>query len=310
MSYTRPVASASDATWLGSAAYTRPLASAADASFFVNTSSISVQANGIAPTLAFGVPAGLIYQLATGISSTQFSTPALILQATGFGAALFGTSIGKNYFPAQTLGAITKFGAPTSPSPQTVQATGTTSLRLGFPFAFKYAPINLAVLGQAFGITSEKIGIPSAGWRQTGYASGMSLTTFGGPASARSQQLAGFSSTLFGTSSVSLTQRASGFNTMNAGTPVSGLLLQATSTAPKLSFGQPAVLRSNTFSTYGINASCRFGMPSGFCRFNRFATGFVSGALGTPTCFQRHRVAPASPETRFGQPLLKRVATC
>lgn len=405
MAYTRPAASAADATWVGASAYTRPGAGVADAYFvtgitatgflsttfgtalthmaqpvsgFLSTTfgtpelnlNSTCMATSLSPGAAFGAPraafaqvtaasgflaptlgapsarciqpatgftpllfgTGLGYktQRPTGFTTTQFGEPRLFPchavgfkpttfgQARlfpfhvgpGFGPALFGTPAGTQHWDMEAWPPVTRFGTPTTPTNRTAQAAGFSPAHLGRPFAFRRLPPNLLQAERATGFKLTALGTPAAGWLQTALAAGMAPGTVGTPRGAMAQGAAGFASTVLGTPLARCAVRAIGFRPATFGAPTARLTLLATGSHWSARFGLPASERSNTYLTYGINATGRFGQPSATCRHNRPAMGFRLTAFGTPACYERHRVTHLAPGTQFGRALLKRTTQC
>lgn len=126
MSYTRPSASAADATWLGAAAYTRPAQSAADATWAqgagyvagwnhtaFGSPSNAPNAVGFSSATNFGTALGGNFQRALGFSSTSFGTPGVVgaqLPSSPFASFGIGT------IPLLAEGwSSTAFGGPDTP---------------------------------------------------------------------------------------------------------------------------------------------------------------------------------------------------
>ena len=126
MSYTRPSASAADATWLGAAAYTRPAQSAADATWVqgagyvagwnhttFGSPSNAPNAVGFSSVANFGTALGGNFQRALGFSSTPFGTPGVVgaqLPSSPFASFGIGT------IPLLAEGwSSTAFGGPDTP---------------------------------------------------------------------------------------------------------------------------------------------------------------------------------------------------
>lgn len=407
MAYTRPSASAADATFSGAAVYTRPAAGAADASFaplnaysaagFTSSSfgapasSRAQPASGFAPTTfgtpalnlnstrlvtslapgtAFGAPvaaysqfgdatgfqttalgsptsgraqpatgfsttqfgtaASLKTQRPTGFTSTQFGAPRLYpfhavgFKPTTFGQARlfpfhvapglrstqFGTPAGTQHWDVVAWPPVTRFGTPTTPTNRTAQAASFRPMHLGAPSAFRRLPPSLLQVERATGFRLTALGTPTAGWLQTALAVGLAPGTVGAPRGVMVQGAAGFASTVLGAPMARCAARASGFRPTTFGTPTARITLLATGPLWPARFGLPTSERSNTYLTYSINASGRFGQPAATCRHNRPATGFRLTAFGTPACYERHRVTHLAPGAQFGRALLKRTNQC
>ena len=277
----------------------------------------------------FGIGLGRNVQRPTGFTTTQFGAPFLRPRpvgfrdtnfgqarlfpyhvGAGFGPAKFGAPIGTQHWDAGAWTPVTRFGTPTTPTNRTAQAAGFRPVHLGAPYAFKRLPPNLLQTGRATGFRLTALGSPSAGWLQTALAAGLAPGAVGAPRGVMVQGAAGFASTVLGTPLGRCTAQAIGFRPATFGAPTARLTLLATGSHWSARFGLPASERSNTYLTYGVNATGRFGQPSATCRHNRPATGFRPTAFGTPACYERHRVTHLAPGTQFGRALLKRTTQC
>ena len=112
MAYTRPAASASDATWYGEAAYTRPSAASADASFLSVPTSIATAASPLGAVLALAAfnaqaLAAMVGPLGTvsatgGHCASWVSVPSMLgtVSATGGAAAAWAAQASPLGFPS------------------------------------------------------------------------------------------------------------------------------------------------------------------------------------------------------------------
>ena len=348
MAYTRPSASAADASWSGAPAYTRPSSSAANAAFISGSSYNAIStgptahfgtpvaiwdqfgypggfpatqygtptnkllqpASGFAPVL-FGTPDGLKLQRAEGFSPTQFGSPRLLPFHVGPGihSTQFGTLSGQQRWRVVPWNPVARLGTPTTSTDRTQTASGLRTGALGTPLSVRRNPPNTAQRGSAFGTTTTRFGAPRAGWLQTGQATGATFTHLGTPNGTRVQHADGLASGALGTATAGMRARALGSSFAILGTPVSRITQPVAGLGNMPRWGRASATRSHTHNTYGF-VTARVGHPTGFSRITYPATGFTGGYLGEPTCRQRHRILAIPPCGRFGAPLLKRTTQC
>lgn len=280
---------------------------------------------GATPSTTFGTPKSARAGTASGFQSfnsgtatskidwqvTQFGTPRLFPfhVAPGYVITQFGTPYATSIKRVTSLGIVTNFGTPTSPTNRTFIAKGASTTQFGYPWGIFYQPPNLTQTQQAYGWTQTQFGTPHAAPEQFGTATGFMSGAFGTPTARRGQQATGFTSTVFGTPKLSMAAHHAGFKVTQFGTPRARRTQHATSIQSTLRWGTPLAVRSNTYLATGT-CSTRFGHPTCFSRFNKHATGFSSTTFGTPTMRQTHLVTMIPPGTVFGAPLLKRVLQC
>lgn len=293
---------------------------------FGTPSNVRTQAaTGATPATTFGTPASAMALGATGFQAfnsgtatskiewqvTQFGTPRLFpfhvspgTSVTQFGAP-YATSIKR----VTTLGRVTQFGTPTSPTNRTLEASGFSTTAFGTAFNFTAPPPNTYQTQQAYGRATTSFGTPYAAQQQFGAATGFFAGSFGTPTALVGQAATGFTSTTFGLATALFAAHPAGFTPTVFGTPSGRYTLAVSPAPPSTRFGTPATVRSDTYPATG---TCRtwFGNPTGFRRFNKPAMGFTGTAFGTPTCRQTHRVTMLPPATAFGTPLLKRNLQC
>ena len=366
MAYTRPSASAADASWQGAAAYTRPAATEANATFLVGNTfqasgfsptqfgtpvSISDQfcdASGFIPT-KFGAPTHGRTQQAGGLSTTQFGTPTgyKLQRAQGFCTTQFGTPYlhpshvalwpvstrfgspaGRQFWRIPSMGQITRFGTPTTPTNRTCDATGFNRTQLGKPLAWRVLPPNTNQSCRAYGFKTTQIGSPVAHWSRSEVADGFIGTQLGTPRAFTTHHTSGFAGTQFGSTMLRPTHHASGFSAAQLGSPtlmtthhapgtrgtMIGVALaimtqRASGLAPRTRFGIADTIRSDWYTAYGFLAA-KFGYPTGYERNNHHASGFNPTEFGDPSMRQTHRVTHIAPTSRFGRPLLRRITQC
>jgi hypothetical protein len=310
---------------------------AQDASGFTTTAlgtpSIPLVATGIPAGTQFGTPANIPNAL--GFRSTQFGTPGTYTTFTGAASGFTSTVVPVPSLPlvASGIASTLHVGTPTTPTNRRLYVTGASTTVFGHGTAFRYAAaVTLqACLTQGFG--PSRFGLPYAGPKtaRTGIASGLITTAFGTPTALhhRSEAASGFTGTVLGIPAIPLT--ATGLTPATSfGSATARETLDATGAAPSTQFGTtsvrriqaatglyraarfgtPTCARSNAYIPYGINASGKFGQPTGFSRVNHPATGFTGTQFGTPACALRYRATMTAPATRFGTPLLRRNPAC
>ena len=347
--YTRPASNAADLAWTGLSAYTRPSSSGADLSL-VQGSTYNVvtfgvvtnfgtpaacwdqfsDATGFMPT-QFGTPTALLSQPVTGFSTTQFGTPAgyKLQRAQGFAPAQFGspylhpphvapwpistqfgTPAAQQYWEVPSLGAVSEFGTPTTPTNRTATASGLAPVRLGRPMATQRTTSGLGIICRPVGFTTAAPGAPVARWAQYGTALPTAPDVhFGAPGSSTVHHTDSIPPARLGEPTSRRTQRATGFGLAVLGVPAATLTQHATGTAPKARFGAPKTVRSNWYEVRGF-CPFRAGTPRGYQRNNHWASGFGGVQLGSPSAREARRVSSTPPACRLGVPLLRRNTQC
>lgn len=344
MAYTRPSASAADASWLGDPIYTRPGADSAHAVF----SSDTYIATGIA-VASFGTASALLTQPVTGLAATSFGTPngVAVQPVSGFAPVSFGSArlfpyhvapwtaitfgditvhrsalvsgwdlttfgepSGTQFFDVTSLGKVATFGTPTTPTNRTGEASGFAVTSFGSPLAFRYSPTApLNRYAYVHGTLHVSFGQPSAGWLQTGVASGFAPVSMGEPTAEETGSVTGLDAASFGTPLAVQTQEVDGWNPVSFGTPVGRRVQPVSGWVLNVLYGLPEAERSNTYEVYGFRA-WRFGHPTGFSRFNYTPEGFAPVSLGVPQSKETHRVRGLVVSAQFGTPLLIRNTSC
>jgi hypothetical protein len=318
MSYTRPPASAADATWQGAVTYVRPDAGSADAAW------AGEGAVGFATTV-FGLALSGRAQAASGFTSGYFGVPLAPYASTGFQAAAFGTpfgvfkqiglaagfratSLGSASTPLPVSGFIgTRFGATTAAFWQISDASGLLATHPGDPFGQQHwsaEPVGLVTrFSKAFyafaqtqaatGRRDTTFGQPMAfrilapNTAQLTRAFGFAPTAVGAPTAGWLQTagVAGFVASRIGAPSSAIAQRASGIagavfgsSTESTGAHPAGFAVTVIGSA-SMRLTQPAA---------GINQPARFGLASS-ARSDTFAAYGInrSGRVGHPTGFSR-----------------------
>lgn len=322
MAYTRPSASAADATFTGAAAYTRPAASAADASF----APLNLYPAAGFTSTTFGAPASSRAQPATGFMPTTFGTPAINLNSTrlvtslapgaGFGApaaaylqtaaasgALTTVAGMPTHLRAQPATGFTTTQFGTSLGKKTQRPTGFTSAQFGTArlFPFHAAGFKPTTFGQARlfpfhvapGLRKTTFGVLSGQqyWRAQTL---LPTSRFGTPTTPtdRSAAVAGFSSSRLGAPfslrvaapNRSRTAYAWGFTEVRFGAARSAYL--QTPAAAGFTGGAFGSARAQTPAAMGASAHgftvVRFGAPHAGWLRTGGAAGFASGAFGVP----------------------------
>ncbi len=280
--------------------------------FGVPTNRRAQPATGFAPT-QFGEPAGYKLQRASGFAPVQFGVPYLHPShvAPWPISTLFGTPAAQQYWRAPSLGSVSKFGTPTTPTDRTGNASGFAPVQFGNPVAIRHWPPNTDILCLARGFKPALFGKPAAQWDQAAQAQAVAPTVrFGAPRTFTTHHAEGTApSVQFGAPATRTTHRASGFRPAVFGLARAILTQRATGLAPKARFGTPKTIRSNWYEVRGF-CPFRSGTPRGYQRNNRRADGFSPVQFGAPAAYQTHRVTSIPPITRFGKPMLKRTTQC
>lgn len=320
MAYTRPSASAADASWLSASAYTRPAVTAADASFVVIGARV---ASTVGLVTQFGTPKAGMVQAASGSSTTSLGTPELNLNSTrmvtGFTQTSFGSAIAVyDQFLDASGFRETAFGGPTSRRIQPAtgelntqfgiglgrnvqRPTGFTTTQFGAPFLrprpvgfrdtnFGQARLFPYHVGAGFG--PAKFGAP-IGTQHWDAGAWTPVTRFGTPTTPtnRTTQAAGSvfarlgqpTAIKYAPPNLARTGRAAGFKAPTFGTPSAGW--------------------TQTVQAAGI-AAVHFGTPRGV--MIQGASGFSSTALGMPLAKIAQKAAGFKP-TQFGAPSARRI---
>lgn len=292
MPYTRPSSLATGATWSGSVAYTRP-----------SPAAVGVQWSESGST---------IYP-ADGWKATQFGTPsrAETVTASGWLSTLFGSAWGANAFPAASVGRLTRFGTPATPTFLQPQASGWQSPKFGTPYGiapFAFEPENLVT--PASGWKSVVFGVHSASVHFAGQSQGWQSPQFAAPKFTASGGavtvglLASFGQPIGGAAG-----RVAGWQAAQFGTPIiaAGYLAQGFS---RTKFGAP---RSQVPGALLVRGWCgtRMGTPLGRILPQGYAaTGFGGLQFGLAATFVRHKASTMASPTRYGRPILRRNPTC
>src|SRR5574343_573561 len=207
MAYTRPASDAANLAWTGLSAYTRQASDAANLSFVQATThpvvSLGVvskfgtpvaiwdqfcDVSGFAPVqfgtpthrrtqpvsgfapVQFGTPAGYKLQRVQGFAPVQFGTPFLYPMhvAPWPVSTQFGTPSARQYWNVPSLGVITKFGTPTTPTNRTCNVSGFAPVQFGTPLAIRHRPPNMDIICRVEGFKPVRFGTPAAHWDQSG----------------------------------------------------------------------------------------------------------------------------------------------
>lgn len=348
--YSRPAASASDIAFAPPALFPVTSVGAVTNLGTPNAAYARTQsATGIAPTTqlpaprglkglpvtgfcstAFGTGTGTKQQRPTGfqstivgdprifpyspppINSTQFGTGRLFPYhvAPGINGTQFGALAGWQHWDVEWAPPKTRFGTPFITFNQTRIASGFASGNFGTPLGMRVLPPNTGRICIAQPVPPGHIGTPRLAFLQVGTATGIQGGSFGAATASVTSFASSVSSVLIGTPTSSMATHAQGFRSGNIGAPSELMTQQATSLYLAPRWGQAESDRSNTYKAVGIYVGSRIGRPTGEQRVNRTASGFTGGAIGLPTCRQRHWVTSMAPSCRIGTPLLRRNTIC
>lgn len=261
----------------------------------------------------YGTPEGSFLYRAAGFQSTQYGEPRLFPyhQAPWPVSTQVGTPTGKQVWYAASLGIITKYGIPTTPTHQVCVADGFQPVQYGTPVSWRYTPGGLDIICRAQGFRPTKYGTPVASWSQSGESTGFSSTAVGTPRAIMTLHVPSIGPVAqYGTPQARQTQRAQWFKATTIGTPQSRRTQYANSLAPKTRFGTPTVIRSNWYEVRGFKAT-KFGYPTATQR-NAYHVGEwqVSTLFWSPTATQTYPAMSIPPVTRFGRMQLRRNTQC
>jgi len=261
----------------------------------------------------FGTPTGYKTQRASGFAPVQFGVPYLHPShvAPWPISTQFGTPAAQQYWKVPSLGAVSKFGTPTTPTDRTGNASGFAPVQFGNPVAIRHWPPNTDILCLARGFKLALFGKPVAQWDQAAQAQAIAPTVqFCAPRAFTTHHAESLApSVQLGAPSTRTTHRVSGFKPVAFGLAGAILTQHATGLAPKARFGTPKTIRSNWYEVRGF-CPFRSGTPRGYQRNNRRADGFSPVQFGTPAAFHTHRCTSIPPIARLGRPLLKRITQC
>lgn len=303
MSYTFPDQTAADFEFSG-VAYTFPDQNAADFSFASEITGYPVE----------------------GFSSTQVGTPTQVHRPTSVGPVatcgtpkatsrhmvfntLPATVVSRIYFPTNTShtavgSAVAKFGTPIYRAPAdireniTVQVAGFAPVRLGTPVS----PVDTT--HDVYGFNSTRVGAPVS--RQNG-----PMARLGTHASTLVAYAVSVTpATAIGTPAIGH-RVATIASLARLGTPDGRLGHLVATLRPRAKVGRPvAYLQGH--KVYGFWVGRKVGAPVALLGNPdaRVASGFQTGAVGTPQSLNGHRVAHIPPGTGFGSALLKRSPSC
>ena len=284
----------------------------ASAQFGTPTNRRTQPATGFAP-VQFGTPAGYKLQRAQGFAPAQFGVPYLHPShvAPWPISTQFGTLSAQQYWRGPSLGAISKFGTPTTPTNRSGNASGFAPVQFGAPLAVRHRPPNTNIICLARGFEPALFGNPVARWDQAAQVQAIAPDVqFGAPWSFTTHHAEGMAPAVqFGAPATRTTHRVSGFKPVAFGMAGAILTQHATGTAPKARFGAPKTVRSNWYEARGF-CPFRAGTPHGYQRNNHHVDGFIPIQFGTPAAFHTHRCTSIPPIARLGRPLLKRITQC
>lgn len=222
----------------------------------------------------------------------------------------FGTPAGQQVFPQGEMLPSTAFGTPNTPVKQTCEAEGFTGTDFGdWTIGIKSLGARNYRVAVAPSRTIQ-FGTPEVQTTVTVEAHGQQDTAFGTPKSAMRLAVSGSVGTALGHPAAVLVAKAKGFSTASFGKPVCAKGYAAAHTYRPARFGTPKVQRSDCYPTRGVNLRAKFGRPTGKQGAIKPATGFTQTAFGVPGSSFTYRVMHLSPQSRFGQPLVKRMPQC
>ena len=347
MSYTRPLGSAANLSWLNSTAYTRPSGGGADLKWDSGTGFLVTKfGTPSTPLPATGWKATKIGSAsvplpATGFSSTAFAKPS-VLGVYG-ASALHATTFGTPYAPSSAKGfQATVMGVPSKP----LKASGASSTGVGTPIGkqvwYQTSLPPTTVVSQAWRAVAQAATASSLHPTAFGYASMMTTTT----TLSVVTYLRGWSVTRWGspTAHASAVLVEAGRASASVGTPTSGRGVRAGGTA-STAFGVPSAPRvfaatgwfavhvpppaakapkgvvgwavtkfgaARKAGHYGRAYPIRavvFGRPKGVTNLGR-STGMRSTTFGAVGASMTHRASHLAPQTHFGQPTKLRATAC
>jgi hypothetical protein len=192
---------------------------------------------------------------------------------------------------------------------QTAVATGFLSGGYGTPLMYVTITVPLNVTGWVESMAATRFGTPVSVSTQSGAATGISATHVGTPFGVRGGTTTGTRTTALGTPASTMSARSVGTRTTLFGSPTLTCRVHAQSVYRATRWGTSTCVRSNTYTAYGINASNRFGQPTGYQRLNRGATGFSSTQFGANvTSLNGHYARHIAPTAQTGTHRLVRTS--
>lgn len=268
----------------------------------------------------FGIPSKLDYR-AQGFLATAFGTPILTssYDAEGFLSPQFGTPWGASRLQAKALGPVARFGRPIAVGAvQLTQAVGFKAGGVGKPYLATTPEVVRNTVVRAQGFVAPQFGTPSSPVEQIGVARGLLASRFGAPRTGPSPvtkfglhtssvvmpAFGAAPSTAFGTPTSAFGCHAQGFRASQFGLPAATQAHVATGWGPCTRFGRPLGIKGG-HTAYGFGRISRFGVPR-LLTPTYLATGVSFAMFGTPTAQEIHLALHLPPDTRFGQPLMKR----
>lgn len=210
MAYTRPSASAADASWSGDPTYTRPSAGSAHAAFLESyqaeplpsgtlgepTASSSVASSlpsgelGVPSTLLpaeplpssiLGEPFGYQWWAASSLPPSSFGLAGVVHEALPLPASTIGVPDGYQYYRAGSIPA-GSFGTPTTPTDRTGVATPLAASSIGQPMAMATTPtVGVGRLARAEPLPSSAPSDAAAAWDVIAQAESAPAGTLGTP---------------------------------------------------------------------------------------------------------------------------------
>jgi hypothetical protein len=265
--------------------------------------------------ITFGTPTTPIHPV-TGFSAIHFGTPVaaatVTVVATGFKPIAFGTPTQRRPVQVTSLGRITRFGTPWTPTYRAGAVEGWSAITFGNPVGLPYNPAVLDRYVRPIQFRAIRFGTPTYAGSFTGAVTGHACTSFGTPAAierARCDVTGLDAHAQFGTPAGRQIQRLTGFRATAFGTPIAARRQQVTGLASRTRFGTPTYTRSGAHHVYGWRG-IRFGHPKTFTGSACRVLGFSSTQFGMPSATSAHRVTGLASGTRFGTPQAMRNPRC
>lgn len=322
MSYTRPLATQADATWLGKAEYTPLSGLDADATW----AQVAFPATGT-KLISYGVHS-LYLEPQTGVAEStlpvQFGQARLAQTFQAQSHLLnptFGTPTAALRLNAQTTGKLLTLGKPLALGVPQVGRPKGFQLDSVVGYAHCYFPAKITTRDQTAvtGFKLTNFGQASSPYQQSCEARETPLEPLFGVAQIITGRLM-----LFGTHGTARAQAAAAIHATAFGEHTRAERFKVTSTRPA-NFGSPTVNQGHVVTGYGrvrfgrhisrqrgfratgLRVGGRIGWPTCTATFPGCkVSGFKAPAFGTHNANHQYRALHIWPQTRFGCPLMKR----
>lgn len=255
--------------------------------------------SGFAP-VQFGTPAGYKLQRVQGFAPVQFGTQLLYPMhvAPWPVSTQFGTPSARQYWNVPSLGVITKFGTPTTPTNRTCNVSGFAPVQFGTPVVVRHRPPNMSIICMAEGFKPVHFGTPAAHWDKSGQVQAIAPTVqFGAPRAITAHHVDGLAPIMrFGTPTIRMTLKVSGLKSTSFGSAKAILTQHGTGSAPIIHVGLAKAI--TTHHVGSVAPTTNLGAP--MARTLHRVSGFKSVAFGWPGAVLTQRASGASPKVRFG----------